>query len=268
MTLRRSLLLAAALLVILPCAAGADPATDGMAAQPAAHAPKTLKVLTPDQVDPASLLPAPAADGAERQKAELAEVERIYRNRTPERYAQAQWDNDHESSALFAATLGDGFDLAKLPATARLLALVENEQAVSATIAKRYFKRDRPWGADPTIKPCDYNPGANPLTSYPSGHATLGYSVGYVLARLIPEKAAAIQTRADDYAYSREVCGDRSLCPAPTPTQSLVGQRAYACGRAKAGAPEICLAKGFGAGTPAGAGFGGVDWGGSLVRRR
>jgi len=210
MSLRHSLLLASVLsgALLYAASAGADPATDGMSAQPSAHMAKTLQVLTPAQVDPASLLPAPAADGTERQKAELAEIERIYHTRTPERLAQAQWDNDHETSALFAATLGDGFDLTRLPATARLLAVVESEQAVASTIAKRYFKRDRPWGADPTLKPCDYKPGANPLTSYPSGHATLGYSVGYVLAHLIPEKAVAIQSRADDYAYSREVCAD------------------------------------------------------------
>jgi acid phosphatase (class A) len=32
--------------------------------------------------------------------------------------------------------------------------------------------------------------------------------VGVVLAALIPEKSQAILTRAADYAYSREVCGD------------------------------------------------------------
>ena len=36
----------------------------------------------------------------------------------------------------------------------------------------------------------------------------MGYSVGIVLAALIPEKSQAILARAADYAYSREVCGD------------------------------------------------------------
>ena len=65
----------------------------------------------------------------------------------------------------FAAVIGPGFDLNKLPA-------------------------DRP------------------LRSYPSGHATMGYSLGIVLAALIPEKAQAILARAADYAYSREIRGD------------------------------------------------------------
>ena len=75
-------------------------------------------------------------------------------------------------------------------------------------MAKVHFLLLRPWSLDPSIKPCDYNPNANPKTSYPSGHATLGYSVGYVLAALIPQKAEAIETRAAEYAHSREICGD------------------------------------------------------------
>ena len=52
------------------------------------------------------------------------------------------------------------------------------------------------------------SPIARPRRSYPGGHATLGYSVGIVLAALIPEKFQAILIRAADYAYSRDVCGD------------------------------------------------------------
>jgi acid phosphatase (class A) len=173
-------------------------------AQP--HAPKTLRVLTPEQVDPARLLPPPYADGSDLQKAELAEVERVYRSRTPERLAQAEWDDKHESAELFFAVLGPKFDLAKLPATAKLLATVDSEQSVVANIAKRYFLRKRPWAIDPALVACDYKPNAPTLTSYPSGHATLSYSMGYVLAALMPDKAQPILARAQEFAYSRVVC--------------------------------------------------------------
>ena len=43
--------------------------------------------------------------------------------------------------------------------------------------------------------------------SYPSGHAGFGYSTGWALARLMPERAPRILARAKDYAFSREVCG-------------------------------------------------------------
>ena len=188
--------------------AGAAAAQTDAAAPTMARPAKTLQVLTEAQVDPALLLPPPFKDGSDEQKAELGDVQKAYKNRTPERRAQAEWDDKHESVELFAATLGPKFDLSKLPVTARLVAVVENEQSVTANIAKRYFLRNRPWAMDSSLVPCDYKPDAKPLTSYPSGHATLGYSLGLVLAALMPEKAQPVLTRARDYAYSRIVCAD------------------------------------------------------------
>lgn len=198
------------ILSLLATASLAGPPAGAQApAAPAAqqHAPKTLHVLTPDQVNPAKLLPPPYKDGSDLQKADLAEVERVYHGRTPERRATAEWDDKHESVELFFAALGPQFDLEKLPVTAKLLATVDNEQSVVANIAKRYFLRNRPWAIDPGLVACDYKPNAAPLTSYPSGHATLSYSLGYVLAALMPEKAQTILARAHEYAYSRVVCG-------------------------------------------------------------
>ena len=203
---KQALLAASTLLLLMGAEPGAAQ-TPAAAPMAAAKPQKTLKVLTPDQVDPARLLPPPPVDGSAMQKADLAEVQRIYRSRAPDRYAQAKWDDTHEDSMLFASTLGPNFDLAKLPETAKLLALLENDQSVSANMAKRYFLRNRPWAIDPSLVACDYKPNAAPKTSYPSGHATLGYSVGTVLANLIPEKSQAILARAAEYAYSREVCG-------------------------------------------------------------
>lgn len=194
-----------AALALLMC--GSVAAASDMAPPAAPRPKKHLQILTPEQVDPARLLPPPAADGSPAQMADLAEVQHIYRERSPERYAQAKWDDAHESAELFAPTLGPGFDLARLPATARLLKLVQNEADVSADIAKVHFARNRPWAIDTSIVACDYKPGANPKRSYPSGHATLSYSLGVVLANLMPEKSQLILTRAADYAYSREVCG-------------------------------------------------------------
>jgi acid phosphatase (class A) len=182
------------------------------AADPASPAPKSgrhkiLWILTQEQADPSHLLPPPYKDGSDLQKADLAEVERVYRTRTPERRAQAEWDDKHESVELFQGVLGPQFDLARLPLTAKVMSEVDNDQAVAANIAKRYFLRNRPWAIDPSLVACDFKPNAAPLTSYPSGHATLSYSTGYILAALMPEEAQAILARAQEYAYSRVVCG-------------------------------------------------------------
>jgi acid phosphatase (class A) len=145
----------------------------------------------------------------------MAAVKRLIEQRTPERFAQAKWDAEHEDASPFFATLGPDFDLHKLPATAKLLESVLNDQGIAASTAKDYFHRKFPVTAEMptsyggwTCDSGDHKPESRPLRSYPSGHGTLGYSVGVVLAALFPEKSQAILTRAADYAYSREVCGD------------------------------------------------------------
>jgi len=172
-----------------------------------APATKKLKVLTSAETDPSRLLPPPAPDGSASQQRELAEVERLVKTRTPERLAQAKWDNDHEDPSAFYATLGPDFDLKKLTDTAKLLAIVLNDQSVVASASKVFFHRKAPVAA--AVPAVDVEkPAERSLRSYPSGHATMGYSLGIVLSALMPEKSQAILARAAEYAYSREVCGD------------------------------------------------------------
>jgi acid phosphatase (class A) len=185
--------------------------------EPAPHPVKKLKVLKSTETDPSHLLPSPPEDGSASQRKELAEVERLVKSRMPERFAQAVWDNDHEDASAFAATIGPDFDLNKLPATAKLLAVMLNDQSVVASASKVFFHRKAPvaaagdsvvsyrdWSCDKDVK----KPSDRALRSYPSGHATMGYTLGIVLAALMPEKSQVILARAADYAYSREVCGD------------------------------------------------------------
>lgn len=200
------------LLALVLLAATAHSQSSSTMATPA----KTLKFLTPAEIDPSRLLPPPPKDGSDTQQREMANVKRLLKERTPERLAQAVWDDEHEDPTAFAATIGPGFDLNKLPATARLLGEVLNDQSVAASAAKVFFHRKFPVAAEPSVVSyrdwsCDRDvkkPGDRPLRSYPSGHATMGYSLGIVLAALIPEKAQAILARAADYAYSREICAD------------------------------------------------------------
>jgi acid phosphatase (class A) len=185
---------------------------------PSAPAPaKTLKVLALADIDPSRLLPPPPKDNSDTQQRELAEVKRLVKERTPERIAQAVWDDAHEDPTAFATIIGPDFDLKKLPATARLLDEVVNDTNIAASAAKAFFRRRFPVAFDPSMysdpkwvicDPADAKPANRPLRSYPSGHATMGYSLAIVLAVLIPEKSQAIQARAADYAYSRLVCAD------------------------------------------------------------
>jgi len=160
--------------------------------------------LSPQDYDPKLILPAPPADGTPASQAELAELKRIEATRTSAEFAQALSDDETENPTIFKVVLGDGFDLKALPATAKLLADVRNDEKEAASAAKNFFLRNRPWILDPSLKTCARDDP--PKSSYPSGHSTMGYSMAVVLAALVPEKAQAIMARADTYAENRLVC--------------------------------------------------------------
>lgn len=193
---------------LLICAVLATPARAQMETPSTGAAPAPVKrMVYLDQADfrPAQILPAPPARGSAAEALELATLHALIAQTTPERMAQARWDDAHEDPSIFNATLG--LDLASLPATWALLKAVQWDADLAAGDAKVYFARIRPWGVDPTMPNCDEGKGKQPTRGYPSGHAMLGYAIGYVLAQLIPAKAPAILARAADYGLSREICG-------------------------------------------------------------
>jgi acid phosphatase (class A) len=187
-------------------------------AQPAAPAAlpmapnHILKYLSPEDLDPTTLLPPPPADGSDQQKAEVAEVLRMQEAASKERLDQAVWDDRHESSELWIPTLGPiGFDLTKLPATAAMLDAVLHERDAAADVVKVYYGRKRPWTFNQDIQVCEAaGKKGSQVRAYPSGHGTLSYAQGVVLARLMPSKGQTIMARAEDFAESRMICGVHS----------------------------------------------------------
>lgn len=156
------------------------------------------------QIVAAEILPAPPVAGSTAEKADLAEVARVQAAAGTGRQAVAGADGKTKSVAAFAGVMGPGFDLARLPATAKLFDDIRDTEVAIVDSGKGYFKRPRPWVVDAALKPCSRND--EPLTSYPSGHTTMAYSMGVVLARLVPQKADAILARAADYAENRVIC--------------------------------------------------------------
>lgn len=177
-------------------AAGASVAKD------AAEAPR---FLSDAEIQAAIQIPPPPPEGSDRQKAEIAELHRLEQTTTPGRLAQARADGENETPGLYDPALGPGFDLSTLPATARMLTDAEHEEKLAAKQAKAVFKRPRPFIVDPTLNSCSKT--EKPLTSYPSGHSTLAWTLATVLTAAWPAKAGAIQARAADYAESRVICG-------------------------------------------------------------
>jgi acid phosphatase (class A) len=190
---------------VLADTAATTTAAPAVAPAAAMHAPKVLEYLDPAEFAPQRLLPAPPARGSAAEARELVSLHALIASASTDRLVQAKWDATHEDPAIFNAVMGR--DLATLPQTWALLKLIQREANTAAGMGKKYFNRTRPWGVDATIPNCEAPTTKQPIDSYPSGHATLGFSVGYALAQLQPDKAAALFARATDYAQSREYCG-------------------------------------------------------------
>ena len=169
----------------------------------AAHA----ALVQPAQVEPSHLLPPPPSAGSARAKAELDEVKAIMASATPEKIAAARHDDGDEKPDLFQSALGPDLDLTKLPATTKVLDEVAAEEDPGSKPAKDFFHRDRPWVVDPSLTPCAPTKPTQAHASYPSGHATRSYSMGIILASLVPDKAQAIMARSAEFAENRLVCG-------------------------------------------------------------
>lgn len=168
-------------------------------------APARAAMLEPAEIDAARLLPPPPMADSSQAKAEVAELHAIAAASAPAEIEAARRDDGDEKPDLFNAALG--FDVSTLPATGKMLTDVLKEEDADSKAAKAYFHRDRPWIVDASIKTCvPVKPGPA-ATSYPSGHTSLAFSMGVVLAALMPEKAQAILARASEFAEHRLVCG-------------------------------------------------------------
>lgn len=164
-----------------------------------------LKFVAGAELSPAAVLAPPPAPASAQAAYELAELQRLERDRTSAEFARAKHDDEAEDASIFAEAIGPGFDLNKLPATAKLMAEVRVEEKAAAKAAKLFFARSRPWIVDPRLQSCAKED--EPQSSYPSGHATMGYSMAIVLAQMEPAHASQIMARASEYAENRLVCG-------------------------------------------------------------
>ncbi|HWD26827.1 MAG TPA: phosphatase PAP2 family protein [Rhizomicrobium sp.] len=172
-------------------------------ALPAAADPR----LTAQDLDAMQIIPPPPEPGSPRATAELDELHAIAAKTDPAALERATRDANDQTGAFYASVLGPAFDLTRLPKTAKLLADVGASDDAVAKPAKDFFHRDRPYIVDPKLKTCTPVKPGPAATSYPSGHSTVGYSMGIVLAAVLPAKAQAILTRARQYAENRLVCG-------------------------------------------------------------
>jgi acid phosphatase (class A) len=179
-----------------------DPATEKSIKAPSAH---NGYFIDPLVIDLLPILPPPPAQDSDITKAELADLHRIEKSRTPQQVAAAQADDQEEDIFVFKNVLGQNFSAVNLPLTDALSSHIRNDEGVAGKPLKASFARARPYQFDSSLHPvCGLSKEPN---SYPSGHSLSGYLLAFTLVQIVPEKQQQIMQRADEYAHNRLVCG-------------------------------------------------------------
>jgi acid phosphatase (class A) len=93
------------------------------------------------------------------------------------------------------------------PRLVTLLARVTRDDNAVFGPLKDHYRRKRPFLIDdgPICLPKTADLGAS--FDYPSGHSTIGWTTGLILAELWPDRAPQILARARQYGESRVFCG-------------------------------------------------------------
>jgi acid phosphatase (class A) len=156
------------------------------------------------EVNLLDILPPPPAQDSARTKAELGEILTIQVTRTPEMEARAIADANEDIWRFSDVVDSPKFTKENLPKFAAFFDRIVETEGDVVDPAKDVWKRPRPHIFSALVKP------VVPLSksgSYPSGHTTLGTLMGIVLSNMLPEKRAAIMTRAWEYGQNRVVGG-------------------------------------------------------------
>lgn len=76
---------------------------------------------------------------------------------------------------------------------------------------KDIYKRQRPYLIDEGDICVEKSAGLAASPDYPSGHTTWGWTIGLILAELLPDRSTEILTRARAFGESRLVCGVHNM---------------------------------------------------------
>lgn len=127
------------------------------------------------------------------------------------RWALARADAQESAAAAaadFDCVLGLDITAERAPALLHLLTRLRTDAGVVSSYAKNHFRHPRPFVSygGPI---CTEEDRADLIRSwsYPSGHTTMMWSIGLVMAELAPDRATDILARARAYGESRVVCG-------------------------------------------------------------
>jgi acid phosphatase (class A) len=183
--------------IFVVAAAGFSPALPSIAKERGGN------YISNSAVDLRLVVPEPPAPGSSAAKADLNAVIASQAARTSVSIYQAQNDRKRSVKA-FASALGAGFSAERFPLTTALIKDAVDDTRGILGQSKTIWKRERPFRLDRSITACVKEPDT---ASYPSSHAASGYVIAFLLARMLPEQAIALRSRAEEFVNGRLVCG-------------------------------------------------------------
>ena len=186
------------------------------AAPPVEHDP-----VKPDTPARRAYLPAPLPNTgaiigpppASSSAASAADIATFWSTRALQgspRWALATNDVAQSAAAVldnFACALGYRLNPAAVPKLITLFDRVRLDVANATRMPKDHYRRIRPHIGNDAPLCVVRDPHVEDTFSYPSSHATLGWTLALILASLVPERATAILTRGRVYGESRVICG-------------------------------------------------------------
>lgn len=189
---------------------GASGALGAMTAKPATDKPfGYLGLAAPDTY---KILPPAPTPGTVRYEADRQTFLKTRSLQDSPRWALAVNDVD-QKAILKDLSCAVGVELTKdnAPKFIALFTKMLPDIGYATNHPKDIYKRQRPYLIDegPICVPKDAALAASP--DYPSGHVTYSWTLGLVLAELVPDRSTEVLVRARAFGESRLVCGVHNM---------------------------------------------------------
>jgi len=169
--------------------------------------------LTPDQISGVGrvVLPAPKTDDA-RYREDMAIFRATRSLEGSARWTLAQSDDNLSIAGLlqaFRCALGLTLTPDDAPKLTALITRANADAGAASNLIKIRYQHKRPFQiekGDVCLSPLG-KAALERSPDYPSGHTTLSWETGLILAELVPEVSNDVLARARAYGQSRIVCG-------------------------------------------------------------
>ena len=213
--------LAVGLAVLVACAGGisqttpATPTAMAVAAPAAPTAGRAAGFLAPAALPNAiATIPPAPKEGDARNALDWDIFVKTRALEGSDRWAMAKSDDSYKPADLlkdFSCAVGVTLTPENSPTLLSIIGRSTIDAGMAAEAAKQLYRRDRPFLHNPGNICIDRNGGIAKSFDYPSGHASLGWTAGLVVAQLSPETATQVLARGRAYGESRVVCGVHNM---------------------------------------------------------